>query len=178
MGPNQTYKLLHSKGNHKQNEKTTHRMGENICKWCDRQGLNFQNIQTAHTTQCQKTPVTTLAVQWLRLCTPTAGGTSSIPGQGTKIPYATQHGQILKNCSKKQTTRASLLAQWLTICLPMQGTWVRVPVLEDPTCCGATKPMHHNYWAQAPRACALQQEKPPQWEARAPQRRVAPAHRN
>jgi len=26
MGPNQTYKLLHSKGNYKQNEKTTHRM--------------------------------------------------------------------------------------------------------------------------------------------------------
>ena len=24
MGPNQTYKLLHSKGNHKQNEKTTY----------------------------------------------------------------------------------------------------------------------------------------------------------
>ena len=32
MGPNQMYKLLHSKGNHKQNEKTTYRMGENICK--------------------------------------------------------------------------------------------------------------------------------------------------
>ena len=32
MEPNQTYKLLHSKGNHKQNEKTTYRMGENICK--------------------------------------------------------------------------------------------------------------------------------------------------
>ena len=30
MGPNQTYKLLHSKGNHKQNEKTTYRMGENV----------------------------------------------------------------------------------------------------------------------------------------------------
>ena len=25
-------KLFHSKGNHKQNKKTTHRMGENICK--------------------------------------------------------------------------------------------------------------------------------------------------
>ena len=25
-------KLLHSKGNHKQNKKTTYRMGENICK--------------------------------------------------------------------------------------------------------------------------------------------------
>ena len=32
--------------------------------------------------------------------------------------------------------------------------------------------------ARTPRARAPQQEKPPQWEARAPQRRVAPAHRN
>ena len=56
MGPNQTYKLLHSKGNHKQNEKTTNGIGENINIWklCDQQGLNFQNIQTAHTTQQQK----------------------------------------------------------------------------------------------------------------------------
>ena len=32
--------------------------------------------------------------------------------------------------------------------------------------------------ACAPRARAPQQEKPPQWEAHAPQQRVAPAHRN
>ena len=32
--------------------------------------------------------------------------------------------------------------------------------------------------ALVPRACAPQQEKPPQWEARAPLRRVAPAHCN
>ena len=32
MGPNETLKLLHSKGNHKQNKKTTLRMGENVCK--------------------------------------------------------------------------------------------------------------------------------------------------
>ena len=51
MRPNQTYKLLHSKGNHKQNEKTTYGMRANICKWSDQQWLNFQNIQTAHTTQ-------------------------------------------------------------------------------------------------------------------------------
>ena len=54
MGPNQTYKLLHSKGNHKQNEKTPYRLGENVCKICNQQGLNFKNIQTAHTTQSQK----------------------------------------------------------------------------------------------------------------------------
>ena len=28
--------------------------------------------------------VTSLAVQWLRLCVPNAGGLGSIPGQGTK----------------------------------------------------------------------------------------------
>ena len=54
MGPNQAYKLLHSKGNHKQNEKTTYGIGENICRWCNQQGLNFQNTQTAHTTQQQQ----------------------------------------------------------------------------------------------------------------------------
>ena len=35
MEPNQAYKLLHSKGNHKQNEKTTSGLGEDICKQCD-----------------------------------------------------------------------------------------------------------------------------------------------
>ena len=40
---------------------------------------------------------------------------------------------------------ASLVAQWLRIRLPMQGTWVQALVREDPTCCGATKPVHHNY---------------------------------
>ena len=56
MEPNQTDKLLHSKGNHKQNEKTDCGWGENICKQYDWQGLNFQNMQTVHTAQLQKTP--------------------------------------------------------------------------------------------------------------------------
>ena len=32
MGPNQTYKLFHSKENRKLNEKTTYGLGGNICK--------------------------------------------------------------------------------------------------------------------------------------------------
>ena len=32
--------------------------------------------------------------------------------------------------------------------------------------------------AHVPRSCAPQQEKPPQWEAHAPQQRVAPARHN
>ena len=81
----------------------------------------------------------------------------------------------------------------------MQGRQFQALVKEDPTCHEATKPVRHNYWAcmhprarepqllsphattteaSAPRVRAPQQEKPPQWKACAPQRRVAPAHRN
>ena len=38
---------MHSKGNHKQNKKTTYRIGENTSKQWDWQGINLQNIQTA-----------------------------------------------------------------------------------------------------------------------------------
>ena len=67
----------------------------------------------------------------------------------------------------------------------MQGTRVQALVREDPTCRGATKPVRHNDWARAPqllslrsRARAPEQEKPLQWEARAPEWRVAPTHHN
>ena len=88
---------------------------------------------------------------------------------------------------KFHTIGASLVAQWLRIRLSMQGTGIRALVLEDPICRRATKPACHNYWACTlepvlcnkrslrSRACGLQQEKPPQWVACAPQRRVAPA---
>ena len=110
--------------------------------------------------------------------------------QDSCFPYTTDN--------KKQSRWTSRVVQWLRIRLPMQGTQVRSLVWEDPTCRGATKPVHRNYWACAleptshnywahvlqllkprtPRARAPQQEKPPQWEARAPQRRVAPARCN
>ena len=50
---------------------------------------------------------------------------------------------IKKN--KNLTVGTSQVAQWLRIHLPMQGTWVRALVPKDPTCHGATKPVHHNY---------------------------------
>ena len=40
---------------------------------------------------------TSLVVQLLRLHVSTAGDVGSIPGQGTKIPHAMQHGQKMKN---------------------------------------------------------------------------------
>ena len=45
----------------------------------------------------------------------------------------------------KNSLGTSLMAQWLRIRLARQGTQVRALVWEDPTCCGATKPVRHNY---------------------------------
>ena len=58
------HKFLHNNGNSKQNEKTTYGVGANICKSCYQQGLNFQNIQTAHTTQYQKKKKITQSKRW------------------------------------------------------------------------------------------------------------------
>ena len=68
-------------------------------------------------------------------------------------------------CLIKICPGTSLVVQWLRIRLPKQGTRVRALVQEDPTCRGATKPVHHNYWAGRPRAHALPQEKSLKWEA-------------
>ena len=57
--------------------------------------------------------------------------------------------EIPKRSHLKSRARTSLVVQWLRIRLPMQGTWVRSLVEEDPTCCGTTKPVRHNYWAWA-----------------------------
>ena len=48
-------------------------------------------------------PEVSLAVQWLRLCTSTAGAIGSIPGQGTKIPHAVQR----RPKKKKRDSRPS-----------------------------------------------------------------------
>ena len=51
---------------------------------------------------------TSLAVQWLRLCTSTAGGMGLIPGQGTKIPHAAPCGQKKRNSHHKAVSSKSL----------------------------------------------------------------------
>ena len=66
-----------------------------------------------------------------------AGDTSSIPGQGIKILYATWYGQIKKKKKRIQ--------------LPMQGTEIQSLVWEDSTCSGATKLICCNY-----EVCALE----------------------
>ena len=56
----------------------------------------------------------------------------------------------------KTTVRTSLVVQQVKYSSANTGdAWVRSLVREDPTCCRATKPVHHSYWACAlePRSC-------------------------
>ena len=70
--------------------------------------------------------------------------------------------------------------------LPAPGSRVRALLQEDPICRRAAflrtmtmEPTCHNHWSLCvPKACALQQEKPPQWEACTPRERVTPACHN
>ena len=90
-------------------------------------------------------------------------------------------------CVRKRQ-RISLVVEWLRIHLPMQGTWVWSLVQEDSTCREATKPEHRQLLSlhsrarepqqlkpECPGICALQQEKPLQWEVRPPQLEKASA---
>ena len=58
MGPHQTDKILHSKGNQKETKRTPHTMGENPFKRCNWQESNLYNPQAPYTTA--KKPTT----QW------------------------------------------------------------------------------------------------------------------
>ena len=44
---------------------------------------------------------TSLVIQWFRLHASNAGGVGSIPGWGTNIPHAVEHGQKFFNKLKK-----------------------------------------------------------------------------
>ena len=60
---------------------------------------------------------TSLAVQWLRLRAPNAGGMGSISSQGARIPHAAPCGKKKKEI--KEGT--SLVAQWLRISCQCRG---------------------------------------------------------
>ena len=52
---------------------------------------------------------------------------------------------ITYNSTSKIQSGTSMVVKWLRIHLPMEGTQVQFLIQEDSTCCGASKPMHHNY---------------------------------
>ena len=78
-------------------------------------------------------------------------GRLGFPGKGTNARWCGKTCISVNLTLSLRKWGASLVAQWLRIHLPTRGTRVRALVQEDPTCCGATKPVCHNYWA-----CALQ----------------------
>ena len=148
-------------------------MGESVCKRCDLQGINFQNVQTAHTPQYQKTKqpsqkmgrrsrhfsndIQKAKMYMKRYC-------PSLVIREMQIKTTMWYHLTLVRMAiiKKSTNRVSLVAQWLRVRLPMQGTCVHAPVREDPTCRGAAGPVSHGHRACASGACAPQRERPQQ----------------
>ena len=122
---------------------------------------------------------TSLVAHWLRICLPVQGTRVQALVQedptchwATKPVHRNYWACALELTSHKYRARAPQL-------LKPTCPRARVPQLLGP-CTATTEPVCCKYWteAQAPRACALQQEKPPKWEARALQWRIAPAHCN
>ena len=133
--------------------------------------LIIGEMQIKTTMRYHLTPVRRLSSKSLQIINAGEGREKREPSctVGENVNWCNHYGKLYG---------ASLVAQWLGIRLLMQGTRVHALVREDPTCRGAARPVSHNYWACASGACAPQQERPRQWEARAPRWRVAPAHCN
>ena len=90
------------------------------------------------------------------------------------------HWYEYKESVNSYVLETSLVVQWLIICPPMQGTQIRSLVQDDSPCHGATKLLKPRLLSLCSRtcelqlwkpsysgACALQQEKPLQWEVHA-----------
>ena len=56
----------------------------------------IKRIEATKSTRTDKELGTSLVVEWLTFHAPNAGGTSLIPGQGTKILHAAWHSQKIK----------------------------------------------------------------------------------
>ena len=57
--------------------------------------------------------------------------------------------EALSGCDRREGHKkawgTSLVVRWLRLCAPNAGGTVSSPSPEDPTYCGATKPVRHNY---------------------------------
>ena len=59
----------------------------------------------------------------------------ALPALVLRSPFTQQY------LFQEQTDGTSSVVQWWRVRLPVQGTQVQPLVQEDPTCCGATKPV-------------------------------------
>ena len=112
---------------------------------------------------------TSLMVQWLRI---------RLPMQGKRV-----QSLVWEDPTCRRATKPVRHNYWACALEPTSHNyWAHKPQLPKPMCSRAHVLQLLSLRAAAteacmPRACAPQQEKPLQWEAWAPQWRVAPAHR-
>ena len=115
--------LLYIKGNYKQGEKTTFRMGENNSKWNNWQRINFQNIQALQYS-CLGNPMERGA--WWAIV---HGVTNSWTQMSDQVhsTHGRAHGRILRvNCP--QSERLSCLYGGSLLCLSLASNlaWAHI----------------------------------------------------
>ena len=76
---------------------------------------------------------TSLVVQWLRLHASNAGGAGSLPGWGTKIPHAPQHG----SAKKKRNENSNVFTLHTVFLDDIHSRWLNsfVVLSENPAYC-------------------------------------------
>ena len=85
-----------------------------------------------------------LSLRVWSLCSATREATM-VRGPCTVMRSGPHLPQLEKALTQKRRPNTAKKIKIKRIHLPMQGTRVQALVREDSTCCGATKPMHHNY---------------------------------
>ena len=124
----------------------------------------------ARRSKCRDNSWTYLVVQWLRI---------RLPMQGTRVRSLVREDPTCHGATKPARHNCWACAPEPVHC----NYWAHTPQLLKPVHSRACilqllSPRAATTEAHAPRAHAPQQEKPPQWEAHAPQRRVTPTRRN